>query len=388
MCSQAVMIDDSRMAKPPAQIDVLVLGDHPSAYLAAAVLQRDGGLQVAHARIPGEALTDRLVLVNPELFELDPIFRSMKRRLHLSPTYGLRFLGEQADQTNGSVRKTIGAYVASLKEIHSGLSRAAKAEGVVSLPQKQVEIRGADETGLDFAFNGSPMRARLLLLAGELPLEQRRMLGLPAWLPEAISRYSFIQIKGTCDLGKHPMIPMCLNLRDTHHWAWLMPWRGYLQLAVEQPAESVGQVTPESLIAEWAKVLGVHGILKYDAARIAHIKPVSLDLPLAGALTGEGVANRTLCIGPAGGFFTACAEDIYPNCWSALCAAEVARSALKERHLQDALQAYRQKWGATLGDYLRGPQQNLRFLLPLVYRNPTMASRLVDAILLGKSVVR
>ena len=42
----------------------------------------------------------------------------------------------------------------------------------------------------------------------------------------------------------------------------------------------------------------------------------------------------------------------------------------------------------TLGDYLRGPQQNLRFLLPLVYRNPVMTARLTESILQGKSVVR
>ena len=86
--------------------------------------------------------------------------------------------------------------------------------------------------------------------------------------------------------------------------------------------------------------------------------------------------------------YTACAEEIYPTCWSAMFAVDVARKALKERHLQDALQEYRQKWGTTLGDYLRGPQQNLRFLLPLVYRNPVMTTRLAEAILHGKSVVR
>ena len=93
-------------------------------------------------------------------------------------------------------------------------------------------------------------------------------------------------------------------------------------------------------------------------------------------------------IGPAGGFYTACAEDIYPACWSATFAADIARRAVKEKHLQDALGAYRHKWGATLGDYLRGPQQNLRFLLPLVYRNKVMTARLAEAILYGKSVVR
>ena len=97
---------------------------------------------------------------------------------------------------------------------------------------------------------------------------------------------------------------------------------------------------------------------------------------------------RTLLFGPAGGFYTACLEDVYPNCWSATFAVDAVRKALKEPHLQDALQPYRQKWGTTLGEYLRGPQQNLRFLLPLVYRNPVMTARMGESILQGKSVVR
>jgi hypothetical protein len=69
-------------------------------------------------------------------------------------------------------------------------------------------------------------------------------------------------------------------------------------------------------------------------------------------------------------------------------AADAIKKALKERHLQDALSPYRSKWRTTLGEYLRGPQQNFRFLLPLVYRNEVMTSRLTECILLGKSVVR
>jgi flavin-dependent dehydrogenase len=134
-------------------------------------------------------------------------------------------------------------------------------------------------------------------------------------------------------------------------------------------------------------VLRAHQILTGKAA-IAVEEAESLDLPLAAALAHEGVANRTLLIGPAGGFFSACSEDIYPNCWSAVFAADAVKKALKEPHLQDALQPYRHRWRTTLGDYLRGPQQNLRFLLPLVYRNQVMTTRLTESILLGKSVVR
>jgi flavin-dependent dehydrogenase len=130
----------------------------------------------------------------------------------------------------------------------------------------------------------------------------------------------------------------------------------------------------------------MHGVAKIAAADLEGAQ--TLELPLAGALVQEAVANRALLIGPAGGFISACGEDVYPGCWSAVIAAETAREALGQVHVQDALRAYRQRWGATIGDYLRGPQQNLRFLLPLVYRNPMMAARLREAILLGKSVVR
>jgi len=169
-----------------------------------------------------------------------------------------------------------------------------------------------------------------------------------------------------------------------------MPGTTHVQLAVEQPADSTANLSPTTLLQRWIDVLIAHGVLKLapGAAPIDASSAVTLSLPLAGALSQEGVANRTLLIGPAGGFYTACAEDIYPTCWSAVYAVDVAKKALKERHVQDALQPYRQRWGATLGDYLRGPQQNLRFLLPLVYRNAIMTARLTEAILSGKSVVR
>ena len=63
-------------------------------------------------------------------------------------------------------------------------------------------------------------------------------------------------------------------------------------------------------------------------------------------------------------------------------------NCLTPRHLQDALAPYRHNWRTTLGDHLRDPQQNLRFLLPLVYRNQVMTTRLTEAILLGKGMLR
>ena len=183
-------------------------------------------------------------------------------------------------------------------------------------------------------------------------------------------------------------MPMSLDLHGKLYWAWMLAGVDQVQVAVAQPIDSCGQTSPAELLTRWIDVLVKHGVLKPAARAIDTAAAESIHLPLGGGLAQEGVANRTLLIGPAGGFFTACAEDIYPNCWPAIFAAEVAKKALGERHLQDALGAYRQTWGSTLGDYLRGPQENLRFLLPLVYRNPVMTARMAEAILAGESVVR
>jgi flavin-dependent dehydrogenase len=376
--------------------DVLVLGDHPSAYFAAALLRENPApLRVMHSRIPREDQFDRLVVLNPAFFELHKLLSPLKRKLELTPIYGLKFLADDAQTRSEWNSRSIVAYVTTLRQVHAAVQKLAEEADVElhATEPKDLDIDAVDEQSLHVTVNGKRSRPRLLLLAGALPPPLRRTLGLPdAWESGVVHRYTFLKLKGprwSETAAAKPPIAMSLDLRGTLWWSWLTPGPGCVQIAVEQPLSSVGSIPPQELLRHWAQVLARHRELKesmldsvdFDAAR-------SIDLPLAGALAQEGVANRTLLLGPAGGFYSACAEDIYPNCWSAVFAAEAAKKALKERHVQDALQIYRQKWGATLGDFLRGPQQNLRFLLPLVYRNPMMTARLAEAILLGKSVVR
>src|SRR5687767_11688635 len=82
------------MASSVAQLDVLILGEHPAAYLTAALLRHKTKLRIAHATIPGEAEPDRLVLINPALFSLHPLLEPLKRKLEMTAIYGLQFLSE------------------------------------------------------------------------------------------------------------------------------------------------------------------------------------------------------------------------------------------------------------------------------------------------------
>jgi hypothetical protein len=378
---------------PPPALDVLVLGEHPAAYLAAALLHagdRAKPPRVMHACIPGDHEPDRLVLVNPAVFSLHPLLEPLRRRLDLTPVYGLQFVSDDPAVRSEHRSKAGMVYAASTKGLRSEFARMAEQAGVeMCAAPKLLEIRRVDEHGLEVALGKQVLRPKALVLGGRLPDEQQKLLGLPdTWGPDVVQRYTFVRLPGKkwADPGARPLAPMSLNLRDTLCWGWLLPGPKYHQLAVAQPVETVGKLPPTDLLAHWARVLHAAGGLLRPDLPVAEAE--SLDLPLGGALMHEGVANRTLLVGPAGGFYCASAEDLYPNCWSAVFAANAMKKALKERHLQDALNPYRSLWRTTLGQYLRGPQQDFRFLLPLIYRNNVMTARLTESILLGKSVVR
>lgn len=378
------------MPKPEPQPDVLVLGEHPSAYLAAALLKLKSKLNVLHATIPGQQPPDRLVLLNPELFELNSILSGLGRKIDCRPVYGLQFLADFPPTRSEYRGKSAMADIACYSQVRSAMAAVAKKQQVQLINARQLQIRYLDEHGIDVTINGHEYRPKALVLAGRLDTAQERMLGLPeSWEHGVLHRYTFAQMRRprTDDTASRGATPMSLDLHGQLLPAWLLSTKTHMQLAVAQPMNTLRQHPPEQLLDHWLGVLARHGAIDPET-KIPPDAIESLDLPFAGALAHEGVANRTLLIGPAGGFCSACGEDIYPNCWSAVFAADVMKKALKERHLQDALQPFRQKWRTTLGEYLRGPQQNLKFLLPLVYRNQVMTTRLAEAVLQGKNVVR
>lgn len=374
----------------PPLVDVLVLGEHPAAYLAAALLKQKSKLNVLHATLPQEHVADRLVLVNPEMFDLHPLLGPLRRKLETHSIYGLQFLSDDPATRSEHRAKSILSLVASYKEIRAAFQKLAAAEGVELLTPKNLDVLRVVDGGVEVTVGKMTIRPSVLVLGGPLADPQEKILGLPdAWGHDVVHRYTFVKFKGAkhLDLGAKPVVPMSLDLQGRLTWAWLLPCGNTIQLAVEQPVETLDRVKPVDLLAHWVAVLKRHGVLKEDAD-VPLDQAQSMDLPLAGALAHEGLANRTVLVGPAGGFFSASGEDIYPNVWSAVFAADAIKKAWKEPHLQDALNPYRHKWRTTLGDYLRGPQQNLRFLLPLVYRNQVMTTRLTEAILLGKGMVR
>jgi len=372
------------------KVDVLVVGDHPCAYFAVALLGLNSQIRIAHLALPEDSCADRPVLVNPDFFDIHPLAATLRRRIRLQPIYGVDFVTDDRGIVIGHHKRSCVVLACRLGEVRREMVRLAKSTRAVFLGRRELNVIGVDETGIHAAAGDMCLRPRAMIVAAELPQALRRLLGIhEQWDRGVLHRYTYAELEGSALVagGSRPVMPMSLDLGGLLRWAWAIPAGRSVLLAVEQPVETVQQHPPDALLLRWAEVLQRHGIIRFR-------RPVSaegicrMDMPLAGALAHECLGNRTLLIGPAGGFYSACAEDVYPNCWSAVYAVETVKRALREKYLQDGLQPYRQTWRTTLGDYLRGPQQNLRFLLPLVYRNQAMADRVAQAILTSRSVVR
>src|SRR2546423_15461891 len=137
------------MTKGNSVVDVLVLGGHPSAYLAAALLKDKTKFAVMHSCIPGEPTGDRLVLMNPALFELHPLLGSLKRKIEASGLYGIRFLADEPPTASEFRSKSAVTCLAQLKDVRLAMVDRAQTEGGQLCYSKVMQIHRLDERGLE-----------------------------------------------------------------------------------------------------------------------------------------------------------------------------------------------------------------------------------------------
>lgn len=378
-------------------MDVLVVGAHASAHLASAVLAHEHpGIRLLHVAPAGDEPIDRLLIVNALLRDLHPLIRAHKLFAELPTASGLQFLSESPGvRGEHESDRQPAMVIASMREASKVLRRLAETLGVKCVAPREFAVERVVDDGVMARIDGASVVARVMVVStAALAAEQKRLLGIAGeWEGDVVHRCGFLRLrptKGVVEIPPKRTVPMSLDLEKTGAWAWMLfDGGGDVQFSVQQPMATVRSHPPERLMGQWIDLLAKHGIVRSPQDLLAQTRQAKwADLPVGGALSAETVANRTLLIGPAGGFYSACGEELYPACWSAVAAAAVAGKALRATHVQDALQAYRQQWGSTLGDYLRGPQQNLTLLLPLVYRNAVMAARVGEAILFGESMVR
>src|ERR1700722_1981497 len=131
--------------------DVLVIGEHPATYFAAALLRTNVSLTVRHLTLPrakapvdasarsenaaksdpprSDALgngDDRLVLINPAFFDLHALLQPLRRKLDCTSVYGAQFLSDDP-QTRSEHRSKSGmAVIAQYQDVRSAMMRIAE----------------------------------------------------------------------------------------------------------------------------------------------------------------------------------------------------------------------------------------------------------------------
>ena len=369
---------------------VVVIGAHPAAWLCGILLHAAG----AECAITDAGTTpnlDRLVTLNPGFFSLHKSLEPLRKSLKLQPVRQTRFLGPGGEEATSKAGKGDPlCYVVEMNALRDAVRDLALKAGVALL-EGTPSAEAVDESGILLRVGRRSMRPKLLAVCDPMDADSAALLDIPAFTRDG---HHVVQTTAHLVARGHPILArdadgpdtlvMTLDLEGSLAWGWLLRLGDEVQLCVQgEPGKDIG----ERLLDRWAGMLRERGVLDADASpdgRTLRTQP----LPLGGALQRDVVARRAVLFGPAGGFYSASGEDVYPACWSAKFAADAAAKASKADHPQDALAAYRGKWGSTLGDYLRGPQQNLRFLLPLVYKNPPMTDRLANAIHRGESLVK
>ena len=157
-----------------------------------------------------------------------------------------------------------------------------------------------------------------------------------------------------------------------------------------QVAGLVASDSGKDILAEYERfIAGSAGVGAVAANLTSRSAPVSVrPLPRGVALDTEThVAKHCLFIGDAGGYVCALSQEgLYPSLWSAKLAVDVCETALQSAHPQDALIEFDARWRQEMVDYLRLPNADLRFLLPLIFTNDRMAKKLAHSFLLGENI--
>lgn len=135
------------------------------------------------------------------------------------------------------------------------------------------------------------------------------------------------------------------------------------------------------------KAAFAHQIVPADLSSHAPHAPLLRCLAAAALDLDTHAGKHTLLIGDAGGFIAAASnEGLYPAMWSADIAASVVDEALKSRHSQDLLKSFDSAWRMSMADYLRSPNTDPQFLVPLIFSNQPMADRMGAAFFSGENI--
>lgn len=368
------------------EFDVVIVGAGPAGATAAIILaQLDHKVLLIDAEaVPREGTSAGWLNARaaPMLKELGVSSRPLLDCAFRDVT----FLNEDfSKQAKPSFEESPG-YLVDRVQFANALVKCAEKTGAKVVAGSPVAELRQHETAVEVILaGGKSLSGRLLLFAAGRISPLLEQTGIPVDSGRDAMWTAQVDAVSSPAKGKtEPHVAVVLGLNGTAGFAFCAVSRSRVSVAINWLGNQERTI-PQ--LVRICKALFDNQTLPVDLTERARGCRV-VQTPTAGALDMDShVGKNTLLIGDAGGFVTAAGnEGLYPAMWSARIASDVVSAALTSKHSQDELMTFEAKWRTTMADYLRSPNTDLQFLLPLIFSNQPMADRMGAAFFSGENI--
>lgn len=366
--------------------DVVVIGAGPAGASIAILLAKQGRrvVVVDRSRFPRDQTSTQWLSKQAKdvLVELDVATKALLG----CPFHTVTFYNADFSKTAKPSFSETPGYLIDRAALDNALAVAVRRAGIALLEGSAVtDIRLTETSAILTLADGARVEGRLLMLAPGTGSPLRDRCGFPSSRstpPMWTARVDVGAEGGSTTAGPHVDVVLGLD-RCGSFGVWCVA-KDRASVAVNWLGER-DEAIPT--LINLCKTAFERKVVRTDLSMQAvEARPVYS--PAAEALDMDShVGKHTLLIGDAGGFISAASsEGIYPAMWSARIAAEVADAALGTVHSQDELMSFDSKWRMQMADYLRSPNTDIQFLLPLIFSNQPMADRMGAAFFAGKNI--
>ncbi len=373
-----------KKTREAGDLDVLVIGAGAAGCTAAGLLARAGRsvAMIERAEAAGRPAAPRWISAG-----VDPLIRRLGISLKKTEGEPVRAVAFHTARFDKHQEVRLGgreAWFIDLADWNAMLAAAAVNAGAVMADRTTVlRLRMLEDRVSAECSDGDTRTARLLLIADGAESATARSIGMS--LRPTNCRIAAQLAWPAAERSRLPAGTMHFVLGAESGGGLATFWSAAgREVAVAYGEEAAAARTAldrllRGLVDHWGAVLP-----RKLGAESAGVQPVpaghSLDID-------SHVGKAAVAVGDAGGFVAAATcEGVYPAMWSAQIAAEVIDAALKDPHPQDQLREFDTRWRTVMADYLRPPNADLQFLLPLVFANRQMAERLAGAFLRGQNL--
>ena len=365
--------------------DLAVIGAGPAGASAALLAARHGHRVVLIDRETFPRTGAAAGWLNARVSSLLKEMGIAERAVGGVPVAGVTF--HSADFTKSSRPALEHAPVYLVDRVHFGnvLVEAVRKQGVSLVEGRTArDVRLLESSVMVELDDGKAIEARLLLLATGPRREMFHRLGIA--MPRGGTAFWTAQVGHDVSTSSrspaHVHVVLGMDRGGSFGLICASPRQVSITLHWLGAEELVHPKLMELCAAAHAQGLVSQNLASQVRSVVVTRSPASVALDME-----SHVGKHTLLIGDAGGFVSAVSnEGLYPAIWSAKIAVGVIEQALAARHSQDELMAFDTQWRMAMADYLRPPNTDPQFLLPLVFSNQAMSDRMAGAFFTGENI--